>query len=237
MNFMKQNRYILSLLFIVIVSCQSKDNSFNHNPYNLNIIDNYEEYGKSVKSDIDNELIDLENFIPNIKLDIRYATTNNFTKKQVYLSAKAFIRKPVAESLLLVQKQLEKQGLGLMIYDAYRPYTATLKFWEILPDSNFCANPKKGSRHNRGAAIDVTLYNLQTNQPLIMPSDYDDFSKKAHPQYSNCSNEEKYNRDLLISIMQSNGFTVYQTEWWHFDYNGWEKFQLLDISFENLQVP
>ena len=180
-------------------------------------------------------MVDLENFIPGIVLDIRYATTNNFTKEKIYNLAKAYARKPVAEALKKVQAYLSKQGLGVKIYDAYRPYKATVKFYEVYHDTTYVASPYRGSRHNRGCALDMTIINLKTKQELKMPTDYDSFSKEAWPTTPISDPVARKNRELIINVMEEHGFKVNASEWWHFDFIGWRKFEVMDIDFEELE--
>jgi len=195
----------------------------------------YDSYIQSLQAKPENELIDLEKFIPNIVLDIRYATINNFTKEIIYNLAKAYARKPVAEALKKAQTEFNKLGLGIKIFDAYRPYSATIKFYEVYRDTTYVASPYKGSRHNRGCAIDMTLVDLDTGKDLTMPTEYDSFKKEAWPSTPVKDPNIKKNRDLIISIMQKHGFKVNSSEWWHFDFIGWQKFEVMDISFEELE--
>jgi zinc D-Ala-D-Ala dipeptidase len=195
----------------------------------------YEDYTKSVKANPQNELINLEEVIPGIVLDIRYAATNNFTGEKIYNLPRAYARKPVAEALKKAQAEFAKHGIGIKIFDAYRPYSATVKFYEIYRDTTYVASPYKGSRHNRGCAIDMTLVKLKTGVELKMPTEYDSFRKEAWPSTAVKDPEIRKNRKLLISIMEKYGFTVYTSEWWHFDFNGWEKFEVMDIDFEELE--
>jgi D-alanyl-D-alanine dipeptidase len=191
-------------------------------------------YQSSVKSDGNKELVEIEKLIPNIKLDIRYATKNNFAKKAVYKQARAFARLPVVEALRNVQNELNKSGIGLKIFDGYRPYSVTVTFYEIASDKSFVAHPKDGSRHNRGCAIDLTLINLKTGKELEMPTPYDSFAPEAAADFNNLSEQVIRNRELLISTMEKNGFKVLSNEWWHFDFNGWKNFEIMDIPFEKL---
>lgn len=227
----------LIFLTLFCISCSEKIEECKKkpNPYGLKIIQCYTEYKELIENNPDMELVDLEKFIPNIKLDIRYATTNNFTGKVIYTSAKAYARKPVAEALKKAQDSLSKLGLGLIIYDAYRPYSATIKFYEVYPDTNFVANPQNGSRHNRGAAIDMSLFNLTTGQEIPMPTVFDDFSEKAHPDNTNLTDEVIKNRTLLFNVLSHFGFTHYPTEWWHFDYQNWQQYPLMDLCFEEIK--
>jgi len=226
-------RYIIGLLclllHVTILFAQPQ-----RNPYNLDLMVTAEAYYHAVTSNNNNEMIDLQRIIPGLVLDIRYATTNNFTGQKLYDSARAFLRRPVAEALLKVQKELNKQGIALKVMDAYRPYSVTLKFYNIYRNTSFVAAPWIGSRHNRGAAVDLSLIDLKTGNELLMPTPYDEFSERAHPDYTDLPEEAIRNRNLLIRIMSENGFSVFQTEWWHFDFRGWEQFGLLDLSFQDL---
>ena len=187
-------------------------------------------------SDISDEttLVDIQSINPNIVLDIRYATTNNFLEQELYPVAKCALRKEVAEQLSKVQIDLEKIGFGLKVFDCYRPLSVTKKMWEVLPDSRYVANPARGSRHNRGAAVDVSLVDLKTGMELDMPTDFDDFSEKAWRDYDGNEPEVKKNSDLLASMMKKHGFEPLITEWWHFDFEGWEKFSILDVSLDEV---
>ena len=194
----------------------------------------YKAYVASVAADPLNELIDLEKFVPNIVLDIRYATTNNFTGQKIYHSAKAYARKPVADALKKAQAALNKAGFGIKIFDGYRPYSATVKFYEVYPDTTFVASPYRGSRHNRGCAVDITLINLKTGQELKMPTAYDAFVREARPTYPVKDPKVRQNRKLLIDVMTKYGFRVNSSEWWHFDFKGYQRYSVLDIPFEEL---
>lgn len=176
------------------------------------------------------ELITLE---PTIKLDIRYATDNNFVGKQVYPEARAFLQKPAAEAVAKVHKRLKKKGMGLAIFDGYRPWSITKLFWEVTPEDKriFVANPARGSIHNRGCAVDLTMFDLKTGKLVDMPSGYDEFSERASPDYAGGTAEQRANRDLLRKLMEEVGFKVNANEWWHFDYKDWEKYAIYDVSF------
>lgn len=193
------------------------------------------QYELSVEKDPSKELIDLEKFIPGILLDIRYATENNFTQEKIYTLSKAYARRPVAESLKNAQAEFAKQGVGIKIFDAYRPYSATVKFYEVYKDTTYVASPYRGSRHNRGCAIDMTLVDLKTGKELEMPTEFDSFKREAWPSTPVSYPAVRKNRELIISIMSKHGFKVNSSEWWHFDFRGWEKFEVLDIDFEDLE--
>jgi|SRR5579859_5081752 len=194
------------------------------------------EYEASVKIHPEEELISLHQFIPGIVLDIRYATANNFTGAKVYSFAMAYARRPVADALNRAQEDFNQLGLGIKIYDAYRPYSTTVKFYELMKgDTTYVASPYKGSRHNRGCALDMTLVDLKTKQELRMPTEYDAMRKESWPSTPVLDPVIRTNRDTLIAIMEKNGFKVFSTEWWHFDFIGWEKFDVMDIDFESLE--
>lgn len=179
-------------------------------------------------------MVELVRLDPTIKLDIRYATDNNFVGRKVYPEARAFLQKPAAKALLKVHQELKKQGLGLVIFDGYRPWSITKLFWEVTPEDKrkFVADPAKGSKHNRGCAVDLSIYEVKTGQLLEMPSAYDEFTERASPDYPGGTLQQRANRELLRKLMQSHGFTVNPNEWWHFDYKDWEKYAIYDIFFE-----
>lgn len=220
-----------AIYFIVLCSCFS---TYGQYKYGLTPT-TYEKYKKDIVKNPENQLVDLTEVIPGLQLDIRYATKNNFTGEVIYNLAKAYARKPVAEALKNVQSDLLERGLELKIHDAYRPYAATVKFYEVYGDTTFVASPYKGSRHNRGCAIDLTLIDSKTKKELKMPTPYDSFRKEAFPDYPLKDKEAVKNRNLLIIAMEKRGFRVYDSEWWHFDFVGWEKFDVLDIQFEELE--
>ncbi len=180
------------------------------------------------------DLVNVEKEIPGIVLDIRYATTNNFTGQQVYPVAKCYLRRTTAQKLAAVQKDLRKQNLALKIYDGYRPLAVQKKFWEIMPDDRYVANPAKGSRHNRGAAVDLTLIDAHGRE-LAMPTSYDDFTEQAHRNFMQLPEEQIRNRALLESVMQRHGFEGISTEWWHFDDVDWKNFPITDLDFDRLK--
>lgn len=204
------------------------------NPYGLRVINDNAAYKRSIKLDKNKQLLEIIKYIPSIKLDIRYAGKNNFAKQAVYKQARAFARLPVVEALKNVQNELKKSELGLKIFDGYRPYSVTVKFFAIATDKNFVANPKDGSRHNRGCAIDLTLIDLRTGKELEMPTPYDSFATQAASDFKDLPARIIKNRDLLRKTMEKNGFRVLDNEWWHFDFIGWKNYELLDIPFEDL---
>ncbi|MDO8461459.1 MAG: D-alanyl-D-alanine dipeptidase [Deltaproteobacteria bacterium] len=175
-------------------------------------------------------MIELVSLDPTIWLDIRYATTNNFTGRKVYTEPRAFLQRPAAEALVRAHKVLQQQGYRLKIYDAYRPLAVQKIFWKVKPDERYIADPTNGSRHNRGMAVDLTLTDLQGKE-VSMPTPYDDFTPKASATYNDLPPEVIRHREILQKAMVTEGFAIFPTEWWHFDYKGWEKFPVLDIPF------
>jgi zinc D-Ala-D-Ala dipeptidase len=196
--------------------------------------DGYDTYVQQVASHPEKKLVDLEKYIPGLVLDIRYATKNNFTGERIYDLAKAYGRKPVADALKKIQEELKAAGLGIKIFDAYRPYRVTVKFYEVYRDTTYVASPYRGSRHNRGCALDLTLIYLKTGEELKMPTGYDAFTKDAWPSTPAKDPEAAKNRLLLISAMEKHGFRVNSSEWWHFDFFGWKNFEVLDVDFSEL---
>ncbi|MDM7922652.1 MAG: M15 family metallopeptidase [Pyrinomonadaceae bacterium] len=178
-------------------------------------------------------LLELTKLEPGIKLDIRYAREDNFVGKKVYPEARAFLQKPAAEAVVAVHRKLKERGLGLVIFDGYRPWAITKLFWEVTPEDKrkFVANPERGSKHNRGCAVDLSMFDLKTGKLVPMPSDFDEFTERASPDYTGGTDEERANRDLLRRSMEEAGFTVNPNEWWHFDYKDWESYAIYDISF------
>ncbi|MFC6997504.1 M15 family metallopeptidase [Rufibacter roseus] len=206
----------------------------NFEKYRLKTVSDLTEYEALVRQDSSVALVALKQYIPNIQLDIRYATSNNLMGEPMYQSAGAFLSLPAAKALQAVQEELKKQGVGLKIYDAYRPYAVTVAFYEKVRDTVFVASPYRGSRHNRGCAVDLTLVDLKTGKELKMPTPFDEFSPQAHSQYAKLPKKVLKNRQLLQEVMLKHGFEIYPDEWWHFDFSGWKEHPVMDISFEEL---
>jgi D-alanyl-D-alanine dipeptidase len=179
------------------------------------------------------DLVDITTINKNILLDIKYATSDNFLGEAVYPSARCFVLKQMAVKLDSVQRELESMGLGLKIFDGYRPHSVTKKMWEILPDDRYVANPQNGSRHNRGAAVDLRLVD-SLGAELKMPTPFDDFTEKAAHNYDDLPEEIRLNRTLLKNIMEKYGFTPIKSEWWHYDLKDYQKYPILDISFDEI---
>jgi D-alanyl-D-alanine dipeptidase len=182
------------------------------------------------------DLVELALLDAAIHLDIRYATSNDFLGTPVYTQARAFLQRPAAEALLRAHKKLQQLGYGLLIHDAYRPWYVTKIFWDATPPEGkiFVADPSQGSRHNRGCAVDLTLYDLHTGKPIEMPGTYDEMSPRSYPNYAGGTSLQRWHRELLRRAMESEGFAVYEFEWWHFDYKDWREYPILNIAFEKL---
>ncbi len=182
------------------------------------------------------DLVEILKLDKTIKLDIRYATKNNFLGRPVYKQARAFLQRPAAEALVRVHQALKAQGFGLMVFDGYRPWSVTKVFWDNTPNDkkSYVADPAVGSRHNRGCAVDLTLFDLKTGRAVTMPSEYDEMTERSHADHAGATPEATRLRDLLIAAMQAQGFTVFATEWWHFDYKDWKDYAILDIPFKEI---
>ncbi len=182
------------------------------------------------------ELVELAKLDPTIKLDIRYATTNNFLGTPVYTQARSFLQKPAAEALLRAQQEVKALGYGFIIHDGYRPWYVTEIFWNATPDDKkiFVANPAQGSMHNRGCAVDLSLYDLKTGKEVQMPSGYDEMTKRSYAYYPGGTAEERARRAILREAMVKQGFIVNDEEWWHFNYKDWKQYPIQNIKFEDL---
>lgn len=206
------------------------------NKYGLEIVDQIALYKQLIRKDSNQRLVDVTAYIPGILTDVRYATTNNFTKKQLYNYPAVYLRLPAAKALKAVQASLSQMGLGLKIFDGYRPYQVTEKMWETVQDDRYAADPKKGSGHNRGVAVDLTIIVLKTGLALDMPTDFDDFTAKAHFSYLPADSNMLANRTLLRSMMEQHGFRALETEWWHYYLPDYKAYPLIDIPFELLAI-
>jgi zinc D-Ala-D-Ala dipeptidase len=204
------------------------------NTYGLPVITQKRQYAETVIKDSSKRMVELPKWIPGIILDLRYAGNNNFTGHKLYPQSRAFLRLPAALALAKVQAKLKEKGLGLKIYDAYRPYAATKLMWELVKDERYAASPKKGSGHNRGAAVDLSLVDLKTGKELAMPTAFDDFSEKSHHDYMQLPQAALENRQLLKTVMEENGFKALSTEWWHYYLPDAQRFELMDLSFKEL---
>jgi zinc D-Ala-D-Ala dipeptidase len=201
----------------------------------LTVIGNIKVLQNEINNDSSLQMINLQKYIPGIDLDLKYATRDNFMHEKLYPPVHTtFLRKPAADALKKVVEDLKDQNLSLKIFDAYRPYSVTEKMWEKVKDDRYAADPRKGSGHNRGAAVDLTLINLKTKKELLMGTGFDNFTDSAHADFKDLPDSILANRNLLKSVMEKYGFKQLSTEWWHF-YLPNSSFELLDISFADLK--
>jgi D-alanyl-D-alanine dipeptidase len=226
-----------SFLFIFLISLflhvNAQDSGFVRPP----VTNKLNDYLAQVKSDPSKRMVELKTMIPGIVYDLRYATTNNFMRRLMYPENTkiTFMRLPAAEALQKIQNDLNEKGFGLKVFDAYRPYSVTVKFWELVHDERYVANPSKGSGHNRGIAVDLTIINLKTGKELNMGTGFDNFTDSAHQTFTKLPEEILQNRGLLRSTMEKYGFKAFETEWWHFFLDNGGRFEILDIDFKKLK--
>lgn len=185
----------------------------------------------------DSDLVELVDLDPTFKLDIRYATNNNFVGRAVYKEPRAFLQRPAAEALVKVNQELRALGYGLLIFDGYRPWQVTKIFWDITPPDKkkFVADPRQGSRHNRGCAIDLSLFDLATGKEIPMTGEFDEMTERSYPDYPGGTEEQRRMRDFLRSKMEAHGFAVYEYEWWHFDFKDWRSYRIQNIPFRQIK--
>lgn len=203
----------------------------------LTIINQTAAFKASIQANPQLELVELKTIVPHIRYDLKYATTDNFTSVRLYPSSTqtTFLRKEPAQALAQIAKVLAAKGLGILVWDAYRPYHVTVKFWELIKDERYVANPTKGSGHNKGIAIDMTLYDLKTGALLDMPTAFDDFSEKAHHGANHISSIQKENREMMRTLMEQHGFIKFQTEWWHYYWPNGDQYDVLDFNFKQIK--
>jgi len=223
------------VLIIVVIVFSFPTIGQHRSAYGVMLVDELTHYQNMVDSNPEHKMVSLKS-IEGLHFDIRYATENNFTLQVIYPVAEAFARKEVANALAQANRVFQQKGYAIKIWDAYRPYDATVLFYELIKDTTFVASPYSGSRHNRGCAIDLTLIEIESGKELKMPTAYDDFSELAYPDSPLKNPIVAKNRKTLITTMQEFGFEVYPSEWWHFDFKGWEKYPIMNLSFENLKT-
>jgi len=227
----------LRCIFAMILLCQvAAAQDIPLNKYGLPVVSTIALYQQLVKADSNQQMVNIARYIPDIRMDIRYATRNNFMKRVLYRNPLVLLRRPAARALKAVQEDLQSRGYGLKIFDCYRPYRVTEKMWEIVPDDRYAADPKKGSGHNRGVAVDLTIIDLKTGAEIPMPTGYDDFTENAHYSSIPADPKARVNRAFLREIMEKHGFVALETEWWHFYLADYEKYPLMDLMFEQLAI-
>lgn len=226
----------ISVTFFLVcgnIDVDAQDSSFIKPP----VTALYKDYKKQVKEDSLKKMTELKSLMPGLIYDLRYASTNNFMNRLMYPenTAVTFLRLPAAKALANIQAELNRQGLGLKIFDAYRPYSVTVKFWDLVKDERYVAHPAKGSGHNRGIAVDLTIIKLSTGKELEMGTGFDNFSDSAHHTFTNLSEEVLQNRNLLRNLMEKYGFKIYPEEWWHYSLPDAAKYEILDLEFKKLK--
>jgi D-alanyl-D-alanine dipeptidase len=231
---------ILFYLFLLSMSfmqaCVSQPAAIKRNQYGLQVVRKGSTYQQTIQTDTNKRMIAVKKYVQPLTIEWKYATKDNFTKTILYKHPQAYVRLPAAKALQNVQNELKIVGLGLKFFDAYRPYHVTQQMWKAVPDDRYAANPAKGSGHNRGAAVDVTLIDLTTGKELEMPTAFDDFTEKAHHNYSALAANVLKNRALLKETMEKHGFIALDTEWWHYYLpKAAERFELLDLGFNQLK--
>lgn len=219
-------------LLYIIICCTSSSAKAQF----LKVVSNKKEFKKYIDSSINNEMIDLKKLLPNLVLDLRYNTSNNFMLYKLYKNANTtYMRRQPAMALLQGQKELSVKGLGFKIFDAYRPYSVTKKMWDLIHDDRYVANPAGGSGHNRGTSVDLTIINLKTGEELDMGTAFDNFTDSAHHSFTpKFPTQIIENRKLLENIMQSLGFKRLETEWWHYSWICKEPYDVLDFDFKTM---
>jgi D-alanyl-D-alanine dipeptidase len=234
-----QRRNILVLVTVIfsLAACKLQAQAVIPANNGLKVISNISQYRETAKNDSNQKMINLQKLIPNIVLDLRYASTNNFMKRIMYPEQPnfTFMRLPAAKALAMVEQELNQKGYGLKIFDAYRPYFVTEKFWELVHDDRYVADPKKGSGHNRGIAVDLTIINLKTGDEIKMPTGFDNFTDSAHHDFMQLPDDVLQNRSLLKETMKKYGFVEFATEWWHYSLPNPENYEVLDIGFKKIK--
>jgi D-alanyl-D-alanine dipeptidase len=221
------------VLLLIALACATAP-TIAPNRYGLTVVSDFATYDRLVAADPGKQLVDAQSVDPTLRIDVRYATPNNFMHQTLYPVAKVFVRRPVAAALADVQRELAPQHLGLKLFDGYRPYRVTERMWEPIRNPDFVADPAKGSRHNRGAAVDLTLIDLTTGDELAMPTPYDDFTPRARQDFNDLPPEVLANRAKLRDAMTRHGFEPLESEWWHFDFGGWKNYELMDLDLAEL---
>ncbi|MBI1344170.1 MAG: peptidase M15 [Terrimonas sp.] len=204
----------------------------------LKIIKSPEEYRERILDDSLQQMVELNGFIPGIQYDLRYGSPRNFTGQRLYSQSKlTYLRILPAQALMRVEEELRKKGMGLKIFDAYRPYSVTVKMWELIKDDRYVADPVKGSGHNRGLAVDLTIISLASKKELEMGTGFDNFSDTAHQSFTNLPVKILKNRMLLRTLLEQNGFKALETEWWHYYWPNNRDYDVLDLDFKDLSLP
>jgi D-alanyl-D-alanine dipeptidase len=232
-RFQLQIAAVLAVIFSTSITTYAQDTSLNK--YGLWVIKDAKTLSVTM-IDSNKQMVDIKKLVPTIVLDLRYATTNNFMHKKLYPTiTTTYLRLPAVKALEKVQSELHEMGLGLKIFDAYRPHSVTEEMWEPIKDERYVADPKKGSGHNRGIAVDLTIINLKTNEELPMGTGFDNFSDTAHQTFTALPEQILHNRNILKNLMEKNGFKPLETEWWHYFLPNANEYEILDVNFKDLR--
>ena len=236
-NKIRIRSYIPKPAFVIfftsfITNCSAQEPAFTW----PTVTDKWKEFKQQVQKDSTKKMLELKKWIPNLVYDLRYASTNNFMHRLMYPANTSitFMRLPAVSALQKIQQELNEKGLGLKIFDAYRPFSVTVKFWELVKDERYVANPSKGSGHNRGIAADLTIIKLTTGEELNMGTGFDNFTDSAHHAFTSLPEEILQNRELLKTTMEKYGFKAFDTEWWHYFLAEGNNFEILDLDFKKL---
>jgi zinc D-Ala-D-Ala dipeptidase len=229
--------YIFLPAILFFFSNQTNAQELTTSAYGTPVMDKIPAYKQAIALDPAKKMVELKSVAPKIVYDLRYATVNNFMHRRMYSknTRHTFMRSAPAGALAAVQQELNDQGLTLKIFDAYRPYAVTVRFWELVKDERYVANPAKGSGHNRGLAVDLTIINLSTGHELDMGTGFDNFTDTAHHAFTQLPQNVLQNRKLLKEIMLKHGFSLFETEWWHYYWPNDRNYEVLDIPFNKLQ--
>jgi zinc D-Ala-D-Ala dipeptidase len=231
-------RYILiSLTLFFLQTGQISGQAGHISKYGIPVIDKHVDYLQSVSKDSTKKMIELRSEVPGLMYELRYGSTNNFMHRKMYpgQTNTTFLRAPAVYALARVQKELNSKGYGLKIFDAYRPYSVTVSFWELVKDDRYVADPSKGSGHNRGLAVDLTIIDLATKKELDMGTGFDNFTDSAHHNFTQLPQAVLANRKLLKDVMLKYGFVLFETEWWHYSWPNDRNYDVLDIPFKALR--
>lgn len=231
--------YIKEVTLLIFSTLVLKDTAAQNKFTRPDVTGKWEQYLEQVKNDSSKRMVELQRLIPGLVYDLRYSGTNNFVQRAMYPAGtnNTFLRWPAARALLSVQAELHGRGMALKIFDAYRPYEVTVKFWKLVKDERYVAHPATGSGHNRGIAVDLTIINALTGKELDMGTGFDNFTDTAHHSFTDLPKEILQHRILLRTIMEKHGFRSYSAEWWHYSLADGNRFEILDISFKKLSKP
>jgi D-alanyl-D-alanine dipeptidase len=239
MNLPKHGHFLLTIgLLLCVLAVFSQAITPPLSKYGVAVIKEFDMYAATVKADSNKQMVEIKSLAPNIVYDLKYATDKNFMRRNMYPGKTnyTFLRLPAANALALVQKELNEKGMGLKIFDAYRPYSVTEKFWELVLNEKYVADPKKASGHNRGLAVDLTIIYMHNGKELQMPTGFDHFSDTAHHSFMNIPFDALQNRKMLKDIMEKYGFKMFETEWWHYSWPDEKNYyDAMDIPFSDFK--